>query len=65
MAFIMTFQDHFTRWPAAYALKEAADKEVVDCIRTFSHDFGYPATIYATKSEIAFDWLNQFYLVTW
>ena len=49
--YIMTFQDHFTRWPAAYALKEATDKEVVDCIRTFSHDFGYPATILSDRGS--------------
>ena len=49
--YIMTFQDHFTRWPAAYALKGATDREVVDCIRTFSHDFGYPATILSDRGS--------------
>ena len=24
----MTFQDHFTRWPAAYTLKDATDKKL-------------------------------------
>ena len=40
--YIMTFQDHFSRWPAAFPLKKATGTEVVDCIRSFSRDFGYP-----------------------
>ena len=33
--FIMNFQDHFTRWPAAFHLEKATGIEVVACIRLF------------------------------
>lgn len=40
--YVMTFQDHFTRWPAAYALPQAKEEQVIQCIQAFSRDFGYP-----------------------
>ena len=49
--YIMTFQDHFTRWPAAYTLKEATEKEIIDCLRIFSHDFGYPTAILSDRGS--------------
>ena len=49
--YIMTFQDHFTRWPAAYALKEATEKKVIDCLRIFSHSFGYPIAILSDRGS--------------
>ena len=49
--YIMTFQDHFTRWPAAFPLKKATEIEVVDCIRSFSRDFGYPDKILSDRGS--------------
>ena len=49
--YIMTFQGYFTRWPAAYALNQATEKEVIDCLRMFSWDFGYPKTILSDRGS--------------
>ena len=42
---IVSMQDHFSRFPAAYAIPEATSEAVVDCILRFSMDFGYPKCI--------------------
>ena len=47
--FIMTFQDQFSRWPAAYPLEEATSERVVDCIKKFGSDFGYPDCILSDR----------------
>eukprot|EP00795_Rhopilema_esculentum_P017524 gene17524-9148_t len=49
--YVMTFQDHFTRWPAAFPLKNATEIEVVECIRWFSRDFGYPSRILSDRGS--------------
>ena len=47
--YIMSFQNHFTCWPAADALKEATKREVIDCLMILSHDFGYPIEILSDR----------------
>ena len=47
----MTFQDHFSQWPAAFPLKNATETKVVDCIRSFSRDFGYPEKIFSDRGS--------------
>ena len=43
--YIMTMQDHFTRWPAAYASPEATAKTVVEGVQSFPEilDFLIPS----------------------
>ena len=49
--YVMTFQDHFTRWPAAYALPQAKEEEVIQCIQAFSRDFGYPKSVLSDRGS--------------
>ena len=37
----MTMQDHFTRWPEAYASSEATAKTVVEGVQSFARDFNF------------------------
>ena len=47
--YIMTMQDHFTRWPAAYASPEATAKTVVEGVQSFARDFGFPDSILSDR----------------
>ena len=47
--YILTFQDHFSRWPAAYPMEEATSENVVSAIKKFSNDFGYPTTLLSDR----------------
>eukprot|EP00794_Sanderia_malayensis_P010573 gene10573-11695_t len=47
--YVLTMQDHFTRFPAAYALEEANEYKVIECIQSFANDFGYPKTILSDR----------------
>ena len=49
--YVMTFQDHFSRWPAAFPSKNATETKVVDCIQSFSRDFGYPDKILSERGS--------------
>ena len=49
--YIMTFQDQFSRWPAAYPVQEANSERVVDCIKKFGSDFGYPECILSDRGS--------------
>ena len=37
--YIMTIQDSFSRWPAAYTSPEATGKTVVEEVQSFDRDF--------------------------
>ena len=50
--YIMTFHDHFTRWPVAFPLKKATEIEVVDCIHSFLRDFGLPYLAYPVTAAV-------------
>ena len=47
--YIVSMQDHFSRFPAAYAVPEATSEAVVDSILKFSMDFGYPKCILSDR----------------
>eukprot|EP00794_Sanderia_malayensis_P002304 gene2304-2653_t len=47
--YVLTMQDHFTRFPAAYALEETNEYKVIECIESFANDFGYPKTILSER----------------
>eukprot|EP00794_Sanderia_malayensis_P001170 gene1170-539_t len=47
--YVLTMQDHFTRFPAAYALEEANEYKVIECIQSSANDFGYPKTILSDR----------------
>ena len=49
--YIMTMQDHFTRWPAAYASPEATAKTVVEGVQSFARDFGFPDSILSDRGS--------------
>ena len=49
--YVMTFQNHFTRWPAAYSLPQAREEEVIQYIQAFSRDFGYPRSILSDRGS--------------
>ena len=47
----MTMQDHFTRWPAAYASPEATTKTVLEGVQSFARDFGFPDSILSDRGS--------------
>ena len=47
--YIMVMQDHFTRWPLAYASLEATAKTVVEGVQSFARDFGFPDSILSDR----------------
>ena len=49
--YALTMQDHFTRFPAAFALEEAREHQVIECIRSFARDFGYPKKILSGRGS--------------
>ena len=49
--YVMTFQDHFNRWPAAYSLPQAREEEVIQCIQAFSRDFCYPRSVLSDRGS--------------
>ena len=49
--YVLTMQDHFTRFPAAFALEEAREHQVIECIRSFARDFGYPKKILSDRGS--------------
>ena len=49
--YIMTMQDHFTRWPVAYASPEATAKTVVEGVQSFARDFGFPDFILSDRGS--------------
>ena len=44
-------QDHFTRWPAAYASSAATAKTVVEGVQSFASDFGFPDPILSYRGS--------------
>ena len=49
--YVITLQDHFSRWPAAYPVSEATSERVIDAIQRFSSDFGYPKCILSDRGS--------------
>ena len=49
--YVMTFQDYFTRWPAACSLSQAREEEVIQCIEAFSRDFSYPRSVLSDRGS--------------
>ena len=49
--YVLTMQDQFSRWPAAYAVPEISAETTVDCIEKFAGDYGYPGTILSDRGS--------------
>ena len=49
--YVITLQDHFSRWPAAYPVSDATSENVIDAIQRFSSDFGYPKCILSDRGS--------------
>ena len=43
--------DHFSRWPAAYPIADAKSETLLDCIKQFGNDFGYPLCILSDRGQ--------------
>ncbi len=49
--YVLTMQDHFTRFPVAYPLGEANELKIIECIPSFASDFGYPQNILSDQGS--------------
>ena len=49
--YVLTMQDQFSRWPAAYAVPEISAETTVKCIERFAGDYGYPCTILSDRGS--------------
>ena len=49
--YVLATQDHFTRFPAAFTLEEAREHQIIEYIRSFARDFGYPRKILSDRGS--------------
>ena len=49
--YVLTMQDQFSRWPAAYAVPEISAETTINCIEKFAGDYGYPSTILSDRGS--------------
>ena len=49
--YIMTIQDSFIRWPAAYTSPEATGKTVVEEVQSFDRDFWFPDSFLSDRGS--------------
>ena len=49
--YVLTMQDQFSRWPAAYAVHEISAETTVDCIENFVGDYGYPGKVLSERGS--------------
>ena len=49
--FILTLMDQFSRWPAAYPIPDAKAETILDCIKQFGNDFGFPRCLLSDRGK--------------